>query len=414
MRFLAVVVLLLGLQETPADPRVRDLVRRLEDDRLEEREAAAEALRNLDAGELPRLRPFLATLSTEARERLRAAIQTIEIRTRLAQVLPRTPMATLPERPQAFAQAFEGLRRLTKLPIRLHEDLGGLDRVVRPGPGRTTWWEALERLLAAHGAASIDVEEEEMRIVPGARRTGVHRGPHAAWLQRLRADQGRSFSDPFPEESCTADLAVAWEPGGPAPLRVRATILEASDDAGRVLAGSEEDDPEWVTAIGTDPKIPWRQLEIALPAAPAPDAAALARLRARVEFHYALDRGEFKIDVQTPGPRQATVGGQTLRLISLKSEEGAWNAHLRLEERPGEAADLIVESVKLMDKEGHAHEGLASSEVEEGEDGGVALSLSFPQVPPKAELRRLEVKLVTRTHVESLDLDLRDLPLGAP
>jgi hypothetical protein len=402
------VLMLLPAQE---GPDFEAYLRRLEDDRLEEREAAEEALGALDPGILPRLRQALPGLKGEARERVASTIRRLEHRARLLQILPRPSTALIPEGAAPFRSAFESLRKQIRVPVELGEDLEGLDRAVRPAPGRVPPWEALDRLLAAHGAASLEVEGESLKVVRGARRPGVHRGAHAAWLQSLEADEERIYSEPATITSCTLGLAAAWEPGGPAPIRVRARLLEVADPKGLPLLDPDALE-EWTASFTAGSKSPWQLLSLPLGSAPSPEAASLARLRVRVEFHYPLERADFRIDAASAGRRQAVSGAWTLVLVQLRSEDGPWIAQLRL----ASTQEVLVDSVKLTDKDGHVHDGVFSFEASPDDEGLLQITASFPLpgAPSKVEPRKLDVKLVTRIHAETLDLDLKDVPLAGP
>lgn len=400
-----------------ADPgRILRLLADLDDDRIEMREAATEQLLGLDLQKLPLLRESLPRLNGEARERLLGIVQKLELRQKLGLLLPRPSLISLPDRDLSIREALESIRKQTKTPISVEEGLKGLDARVRLPLVSVPLWEALERLCTLHGRLSMTLAGGRMALLDRGRqvKTSLHRGSLSVWLEQLSVQTSRILGDPDLGESCQLQVGAAWEAGG-SPTQIRAVVLAASDDTGRVLVeDGDEVVPAFPQTSGAAPNGYF--LDLPLPEAPSPGAAKLTRLRIRVEFHYPIERHEVRIDIPFPrsAPRQGATAGISASLESLASDEGFWHGVLNLKHRIAGSPELILESARLIDKEGKGWEGIFPLNLNHEGTGTLEIPVTFAAMPPKTEPRRLDLKVVTRTHVETLDLDLRDLPLAGP
>ncbi len=416
LRLLVPCLLAAPLQEDADLKRIRGLLAELDDDRIEARETATEQLLGLDPQKLPLLRDSLPRLAGEARERLLGIIQKLDLRQKLGMLLPRPSLISLPDRDLSVREALDLIRKQTRTPIGVEEDLKGLDVRLRLPLASVPLWEALERLCTLHGRLSPTLSGGRVALLDRGRtvKTSLHRGSLSVWLEQLSVQTSRLLGNPDPGESCQLQVGAAWESGG-SPTQVRAVVLAAADDTGRVIVeDGDEIVPAYPQASGAAPNGCF--LELPLPEAPSGEASRLTRLRIRVEFHYPIERHEIRIELPFPrsAPRQGGTAGVAATLESLGTDEGFWHGVLNLKHRIAGSPELILESARLLDKEGKAWEGIFPLNLNHEGTGVLEIPVTFAAMPPKADPRRLDLKVVTRTHVETLDLDLRDLPLAGP
>jgi hypothetical protein len=409
----APLLVLLALQDSPEESRVRDWLKGLEQDRIEDRVEAEERLSELAPAWAPRLRKSLDGFRGEARERLAGILRKIEARRRLEELLPKPARIDLPEAPMDVDEILARISSQGRIPLQ-RQPPGGPARELRIPLRNATAWEAVDRLLAVHGGWGLGLGGGRVEVGAPAPKVRLlsHRGALAGWVSRLVVQETKHFGEPAERSSLLA-MEAAWETGA-APARVRAMLKEARDDTGASLI------PEGTAPTGESPvereAAPSNGcgIEIAGLLPPADAAHRLTRLRVDLEFSYPVERETLSLDpsAATPFPKAFASTAVDVRLVSYSQEGTDWVAVLTFEPKSAPRGDLDLEGVLLGDGTGVSVKGLWAWDAEEDdEDGPLTIPVTFPRHPKGGEFRKLTISVVTRVHREILKLELADLPL---
>src|SRR5262249_39950477 len=117
MRVLAAVLILSSLAAPQEDLRIQELLRKLDDDSIEARAAAAAALVDLGKAALPALRRAVAGAGVELKDRLSEVVRKIQDRERLAALLPPPSRITLRAENLPLREVFQKVSKQTSTAI---------------------------------------------------------------------------------------------------------------------------------------------------------------------------------------------------------------------------------------------------------------------------------------------------------
>jgi hypothetical protein len=392
------LTVLLALQGTPDERAVRELIRQLDDDSAETRERATKSLSDLDPAALPLLRQALEGASPEVGTRLGRAIRRIEDLRLLRAKLRPARLVTLEAKDRPLAEILGEIARQGATPL----DLSGL-----PEPGNATvsfsrvpFWEAMDRACAPHGRVTFDVDSGRPRLLKADRdEPRRHAGPLLLVFKGAEAPKdGKTFSLSF--------LAL-WEKGTVVD-GLSFDFRELKDDQGTdFLAEAPGEDPfQGNSSTRTEDfeDTTLRSGDV-LPEA----ATKLARLSVRAGFHFVLRSVtmEFKDPAGAPGQTK-TGEGVSVQLERFEAGEKAIGGSLVIElaEKRSVPSDLV--SCVLRSEDGK-ETWIRISDIERGR-----LQTAFSVgdgIRKLGKISSVRVTIPTSIHTETIDLELRDVPL---
>jgi hypothetical protein len=429
MRALAAVLLLLGVAEpvgppgkTPGglggfcgpsfaqeDRRVPELLAKLDDDSIEVRAGAAQALIDVGKTALPELRRLVPSAGVELKDRLNEIIRKIQDRDRLSSLLPPPSRISIDAKDRPLREVFEKLSKQTTTPIDYSQVPE--DAKVTVALDRLPLWKALHRICRASGKVMPEVENDHVVILPEpfVELPGKITDLFCVTLQKLELSTEVVFGSPDRYDRFNSLFHVSWEKGA-RPYHVTAHIAELVDETGSelVLAG---EDAESVLMSSIAPDMIRQDFSLDSPHGPGPQATKIAKLKVEIEFEFPLKYAEVKLDVSTGKvPAAAGCSEFDVRLSRLERQEGALTASLVMIPHGPLEGEITGESVLLRDKNGKEYPAIVT-EGTPGNESETPYQLSFPSAPEHQDFTVIQIRIPTEVHRERLDVELKDLNL---
>jgi len=410
MRGPAAVLLFLVLAgPAPAqdDARIRALLQKLDDDSIEVRASAAAELSTHGRSSIPLLKRVAADAGPETRDRLTDIIRKIEVRERLAALLPPPSFITLEAKNRPLNEVFQAVGRQSRTPI----DLTGIpeDARVSVSLQRTPYWKALEEICRASGRVMAGADADHIAITtePYIALPQTSTELFHVTLQRIDLSSNGMLGQADRFDHFNALFDVSWEKGA-RPWRVSARITELVDEKGDELTGAETDPA--LTSIAPDAI--HVELPLEVPHGPGPQATKLSRLRVEVAFEFPLRYSEVRLrvaDGKLPPPAECPEF--TIRLNRMDRREGALvtGLTLTLGATPPEG-ELLSESIVLRDRKGNDHQAMIT-EGPQTPENETNYEVSFADAPEAGQLSEIIIRIPAEVHREKLDVDLKDIPL---
>jgi hypothetical protein len=402
---LALLALPLPAQE---EGRLRELLQKLDDDAIEVRSAAAEALSRMSASVLPTLRRAALGAGPEIRDRLAEIVRKIEERERLASLLPPPSRITIDVKNRPLREVLQAVAKQSATPI----EIGNVppDARVTVSLRQVSLWKALEAVCKASGKAMVGVDGDHILISgePYVELPGRMTDHFRVTLEGVELKSNGAFGQPDRFETFNGSFRVSWEKGA-RPWRVVGQLLELVDESGTDLVQGEGDG-QVISSIAPD--MIHHDFVLDLPHGPGPQALRIARLKAGIEFQFPLRYAEVKIDVSNGKiPALAQCPEYSVKLTHLERQDGVLIGNLMLTpgEKPPEG-DLGSESVILRDKNGKEYRGSVNDGNSTNENE-TAYILSFPDAPAQVVPVELVIRIPSEIHREKLDVELKDVPL---
>ncbi|WZO99963.1 hypothetical protein EP7_001581 [Isosphaeraceae bacterium EP7] len=300
---------------------------------------AAGAIEERGKSALHALRTFESTAPPEAKVRARSLIDLIE-----DQRLLRATPVRLDLRETPLPDAVGELARSSGYRIELRRGVGAVQRsrkvTLQTDPG-VGFWEALDRLGQAgkvaqvagafgelhHDGASIVLADEDRPTPPTS-----YAGPYRVRLKRLERERRTTLAtkatDSRPVGSMTATIEVAAEPGIIPTPSGPAVVIEAIDDLGQDLTARpfpNSGSPSWKSLRARDLE-PLQvggdaSFEDAIPLhLPERPGTAIRRVRGYAPIQAIARTGDtLEIPLDAPPEREHTLGGVSIRVISVQS-----------------------------------------------------------------------------------------------
>lgn len=395
--------LLLLAWAVPQEPSLQDLLRRLDDDGIEAREQALDALAARGPAAVPELERAMAGASDERRIRLAEALRRIRTRERLAKVMPEPLPVTLDARNRTVRDVAAALARASRTPIDASAVPEG--RRVTVSMRGVPLWKALETLCLAGGDLAYEPRADGVLLAPEPlapvpRSVGDR---FAAHLASLSVDAGGSFAGGDRYETTTAVFQLGWAKGT-SPWRVTARLERMQDDRGNDLL--REDEPV-VYADAVSAGSLGFQAPLGAGRGPAPGAAKLSVVEAVFEIDFVLRRMTLRLDDLRAGAvREGEILGARVKAAQQEGETFALN--LQLYTREGDVAEVPVSGVRLRDSAGEERPAGSLSQVQDAD--GLSYTVSF-DLPEGRTAASVIVDLPAETHTERLRVELKDVPL---
>ncbi len=411
IRGAAVLLLTLLALPLPAqdDVRLRDLLQKLDDDAIEVRSAAADALCRMSPAILPILKRSAVGAGPEIRDRLAEIIRKIEERERLATLLPAPSRITIDAKNRPLREVLLTIAKQSKTPI----EIGDV-----PPEARVTvslrqmpLWKALEAVCKASGKAMVGVDGDHILISgePYVELPGRMTDHFRVTLESIELRSNGTFGQPDRFETFNAMFHVNWEKGA-RPWRVVGQLLELVDESGTDLVAGAEGDGQVISSIAAD--MIHQEFLLDWPHGPGPQALRIARLKAGIEFQFPLRYAEVKLDVSNGKiPAVAECPEYSVKLTHLERQEGVLLGNLTFV--PGAMppeGDLGSESVILRDKNGKEYRGNVN-DGNSANENETAYLISFPEAPPQTVPAEILIRIPIEIHREKLDVELKDVPL---
>jgi len=408
-RAAAVLAALLFAASSPAqeDSQIPALLRRLDDDSIDIRAAAAADLAKYGKSALPQLQRASAGAGPELRDRLAEIIRKIRERERLAALLPPPSRINLDAVDRPLAEVFQALAKQSRTPL----DLTGVpeDARVTVSLRGAPYWTALEEVCRASGRvmASFDGDRIALSAEPYTSVPQMATSQFRVTLQRIDLTSSGTLGQPDRFDHFSALLDVSWEKGAQ-PWRVSARLVELVDEKGDDLATSDaETSPNSIA-----PDSIHQELLLDDPHGPGPPATRISRMRVEVELDFPLRFAEVRLpraDGKLPPGADCPEFG--VRLDRLDRQDGVLVASFTM--TPGTIppeGDLLSEGVVLHDHKGNSYTGQMRQDAQP-QEAGSKMEVSFADAPPIAQLADIVVRIPAEVHREKLDVDLKDIPL---
>jgi len=409
-RFASVLLLALLALPTAAqdDVRLRELLQKLDDDAIEVRSAAADALSRMSGAALPALRKAAIGAGPEIRDRLAEIVRKIEERERLASLLPPPSRITLDAKNRPLRDVLLALAKQSSTPI----EIGDVppDARVTVSLRQAPLWKALEAVCKASGKAMVGVDGDHILVSgePYVELPGRMTDHFRVTLESVELRSNGAFGQADRFETFNGSFRVSWEKGA-RPWRVVGQLLELVDESGTDLVNGEGDG-QVISSIAPD--MIHQDFALDLPHGPGPQAMRIARLKAGIEFQFPLRYAEVKVDVSNGKiPAVAECPEYSVKLTHLERQDGVLIGNLTLipGEKPPEG-DLGAESVILRDKSGKEYRGTVNDGNSTNENE-TAYILSFPDAPAQVMPVEVRIRIPSEIHREKLDVELKDVPL---
>lgn len=414
MRTLGAVLMVLALSGSVSlqeDGRLRELLRKLDDDAIEVRAAAATSLAELGKAALPALEKAAAEAGAELRERLAEVLRKIRERERLASILPQPSRITLDARDMPIRGVFEKLSRQTGTAI---------DYSAIPEAGRVTLsldrvplWTAIDQVCRASGRVMADVGPEHVVISPDPfiALPGKITDLFCVTLQRVDLSSKGAFGQQDRFEHFGANFHVAWEKGVH-PYRVMKRMIELVDENG-IEVVTAADNPEFEPTAPIAPDMIRLDFDVDSDRGPGPGATRLARLKVEIDLEFALKFAEVKVGLAAGKfPVDGECPEFSARLLRFERLEDEEVGTLILTPRLPIDGDLGPDTVTviLRDKAGKEYPATLTP-VPPTNENEIPYQLGFTQAPEDAVFTEIVIRIPTEVHHERLIVDLKDLPL---
>jgi hypothetical protein len=406
-------VLLLSLLALPLpaqdDVHLRDLLQKLDDDSIDVRSAAADALAKMNPSVLPLLRRSVVGAGPEIRDRLAEIIRKIEERERLASLLPAPSRITIDAKNRPLRDVFLDIAKQSKTPLEIGDVAP--DARVTVSLRDVPLWKALEAVCKASGKAMVGVDGDHILISgePYVELPGRMTDHFRVTLESIELKSNGSFGQPDRFETFNANFRVSWEKGA-RPWRIVGKLLELVDESGTDLVGGAEGDSEFTTSIASD--MIQQDFLLDWPHGPGPQAQRIARLKAGIEFQFPLRYAEVKLDVSNGKvPAAAECPEYSVKLTHLERQDGVLIGNLTFV--PGAMppeGDLGADSVVMRDKSGKEYRGNVNDAPSVNENETAHL-ISFPDAPVQVVAAEILIRIPSQIHREKLDVELKDVPL---
>lgn len=395
--------MLVLLCAAPQEPSLQDLLRRLDDDRIEAREQALEALAARGPAILPDLERAMAGATDERRIRLADAARRIRTRERLSKVMPDPVPVTLEARNRTVRDVAAALARAARTPI----DASAVpeDRRISLSVRGAPLWKALESLCLAGGELSYEPRPEGVLLTPEPlapvpRAVGDRFAVH---LASLSVDAGGSLAGGDRYETTTAVFQLGWSKGT-APWRVTARLERMLDDRGGDLL--RDDEPVVYTDAAAAGSLGF-QAPLGAGRGPAPGAEKLSVLEAVFEVDFILRRMTLRVDDLRAGAvREGDLLGA--RVKASQHEAETFVVNLQLYTREGDVAEVPVSGLRLRDSTGEERAAGSLSRIEDAD--GLSYTATF-DLPDGRAPAWISVDLPAETHTERVRVELKDVPL---
>lgn len=407
-RALTVLALLLAAPAVPAqdDAHLRELLQKLEDDRISVRAAAAEELSRLGRDRIPLLRRAGADAGVEKADRLKEIIRKIEDRERIAALLPPTSRITLEAKNMPLREALLRLAKQSRTALDVNEVPE--DAKVTVSLKQVPYWRALEEICRASGRIIPAPQGDHVAFTaePYVALPGLMTDHFRVVLDRIELSSNGTFNQPDHFERFIPVFNLSWEKGA-RPWKITATLREIVD-----AQGADTD-------VMADPIIPPLlldsiQAEITLDCqhGPGPQAVKVNRLKVGIELEYPLRYSEVKLDI-AEGRMPPAVDGKdfSARLTRMDRQENTviLNIAIGTGKMPAET-EITAESLILRDKAGKEYRGLITDSPQ-SPDNESSYLVAFADAPELAKLQELSIRIPLEIHREKLEIDLKDIPL---
>jgi len=405
----AVLLLVLTALPLPGqeDLRFRELLQKLDDDSIEVRSAAAEALSRMPASVLPALERAAAGAGPEIRDRVAEIARKIRARERLASLLPPPSRITLDARDRPLREVLAMVAAQSRTPL----EIGAVppDARVSVSLRQVPLWNALDAVCKASGKAMVGSDGEHLLATgePYASLPGRMTDQFRVTLESIELKSNGSFGQADRFETFNATFQICWQKGA-RPWRIVGKLLELVDETGVDLMADGEIEGEAIGSIAPD-RIS-QDLVLPLPRGPGPHAQRIPRLKAGIELQFPLRYAELTLDVSNGKiPAAGECPEFSAKLTHLERQDGVLIGTLSLV--PGAVpSEIDLESVALRDRNGKEYRAVINDGNSPNENETPYI-LSFPDAPAQAVPATLILRLPSEIHREKLDLELKDVPL---
>jgi hypothetical protein len=398
-----------ALLAAPQEGDPEALILKLDDDAVDARAEALNALVRLGRRAVPALEKARVGASPDLRERIAEILRKIEERERLGALLRPASRITLEARGRPLREVLAALQKQAPTPV----DAEGVPEgeKVTVSLSKTPFWEALEAICRANGNVMPELQTDRVAVASEKYAALPRRlkGAFAVHLLWMEMTSGGSLDGQERYEEFRGEVRVCWEKGV-RPWRVTTRLAELTDDRGESLI-SEDDEDRLVNSVHVSGDGLGQDLAVGASRVPRADAATLGRLKIEVEIEFALRYS----GVAFANPDGKV--GASARCRELSATVVKWTrtekeivATLRIQPQEGEFEEFSPEQVCLKDKAGKEHPGLLQSMGDSADEQGVLYQFSFP-VPVETEIQELAIRVPAEIHKERVDLDLRDVPL---
>jgi len=398
------VLLVLG----PQDGRIPDLVSRLDDDSIQVRSEAARDLVALGSAALPELRRSLDAAQGERRERLAEIVRKIVELDRLSALLRPASRITLDARDRPLREVLASIAEQSGTPVLAREVPE--DARVSVAVRSAGLWEALDAACRAGGRFMYDAEGggAVVRKGPYADVPRRYARGFAVLLGTIDLSSSAAFGDPDRYDEMALHLTVAWEKGT-RPSFVRIRLEAASDDTGKDLLPTEDEDGNADETIAVSPGEISAGTILLSPRLPDPKAKKISRLRIEAECGFVLRHSgvTFK-DPGGRGPERLECPEFAATLLSADREEGRFVARIKVEPRNEAAAAIETDGLLLRSAAGRTLRGLVGEASTDGTSTTYAVAWELPGKEKPAEL---SIRIPAEIHRERIDAEFKDVPL---
>jgi hypothetical protein len=407
-RALVVLALLLTAAPMPAqeDARIRDLLQKLEDDRIGVRAASGEELAKLGREIVPLLRRAADDAGVEKADRLKEIIRKIEDRERIAALLPAPSRITLEAKNMPLREALLKLAKQSRTALDVNEVPE--DARVTVSLRNVPYWRALEEICRASGRIIPLplVDHIAFTAEPYVALPGLTTDHFRVTLDRIELSSNGTFNQPDHFERFIPVFTICWEKGS-RPWKLSAQLREIVDAGGadtEVMADAVIP-PLTADAINAEVTLDCQH-------GPGPQAVKINRLKVGIELEYPLRYSELRLDIGDGRLPPAVEGKDySARLTRLDRQEGTVIVNLTIV--PGKAApegEVTSDSLTLRDRAGREYKGLITDSPQTPDNESSYL-VTFTEGPELAQLKELVIRIPLEIHREHLELDLKDIPL---
>jgi hypothetical protein len=407
---LAAIVLAL-LPAVQADPRARELVERLSDDSIEERQRAARELAELGPAVAPLLQELLQSADLELRARARAVLRSIDQHQVLRKFYRPGPKVTLEAADAPLADVLASLARQAGDEFRFDPAAFAQDRVTFQAKSLGAW-EALDRLCRAAPALTYAFEDEALTFQRKARPPYPVRreGEFQVLLESIQFLRDYEFSGTV-RESVVLALHTAWE-RGVAPAGVDPVITDVLDEKGQPIPQTPRGwaMPRVDSPKGRSKREEFRYLMPAGAAAP----ARLSRVKGFVTLSFPLAYEDAAISLDAPAP-MTRVANFTVAVRNVRALPAGCALDLVVTYPTGEGGGspdrLPAQSVFVVDDQGGEHKVTTTPRGTSfgGQSFTIQQSVSAA-LPEGRTAAKLRFRVLKEVLEKKIPFDFTDLP----
>ena len=402
----------------PMIERVTQLVRQLDAESPEERDAAGEQLLEIGPPALPHL-PSLDSreLSAEQRRRLRTLLPTLW-KVKLFDEVTGSKVR-LPDRPILFSAALESLRqqtgnRITDLRGQLNQ--GAIDGEVLMDGAETTFWQALDRLARQAEVAYYPYTEDRSVGLGGApmgQQPVAYAGAFRFSIQRIVLQT--DYSGPEARSLCRIPMQVAFEPRlRPLLIEVVADRLGATDDRDRELTF---DGPESLS-MKVDASSNSFEMILRLKAPPR-DANEIAVLNGGLTVMLPARTDEFVFPLPNQKRTSKRSAGLNVTLASVEDDDGIWAVPVYIERSEDGSTDDVESHLRsaveaeafLRKKDGTRFDQNGGTATLEAQPGKFGIEYLFVDAPGTLDDYELVVRIPVGLTRLPIEFSFRNLAL---